>query len=123
MSATFQPARGPDDLRPIVRCTCPDDAPLTCPACLLALNVNERDAAALLEHIGLNPAPSGAIEAYRLTTLCKLRLAMYDAEGDIPAQARGRVVVGGRAAGKLRACTAQLLTIARAAGDGWVGWS
>lgn len=124
MSATFQPARGAADLRPLVRCTCPDDAPMTCPACLLALNVNERDAAALLEHVGLVASLSGAIRAPRLAGLCKLRLAMYDAEVDLPAEARGpRVVVGGRAAGKLRTCTEQLLTIARAAGDGWVGWS
>lgn len=124
MSATFQPTRGEADLRPLVRCTCPDDAPLTCPACQLALNINERDAAALLEHVGLEPSLSGAIRAPRLATLCKLRLAMYDAEVDLPSETRGsRVFVGGHAAGKRRACTEQLLTIARASGDGRVGWS
>ncbi len=123
MSATFQPVRCTADLRPVVRCTCPDDAPFTCRACQLALNVNERDAAALLEHVGLTPAPSGATEARRLASLCRRRLAMYDAEGDLAPMSAGRVHVGGRASGKLRACTEQLLTIAQAAGDGWVGWS
>lgn len=124
--------------RAVVRCICDDAGPWgTCPACQLSLDLNLHNAADLLEYLGLAeisaedtflgvtfPSVSnGAILAAQLVSLCERRLAMADAEEEIPTTRRGRVIVCGRSAGYLRARTEQLLRIARSAGAGWVAWS
>lgn len=124
MSVTFQPVRGRSDHRPLVRCTCED---MTCPACRLALNLNERNWRDLLAYLGLEIHPDGEVEAPRLAGLCRSRLAMVEAEEEIQTVERSGaggclVIEAGRHAGYLRTRTEELLEIALAAGDGWVGW-
>lgn len=123
MSASFFPANSSG--RALVRCTC--ECENTCPACQLTLNLNERNWRDLLAYLGLEVAPSGTIDAPRLAELCRARLAMVEAEAEIPetdAHRRGqcRVVTAGRSVGYLRERTGELLQIARAAGDAYVSW-
>ncbi len=64
----------------------------------------------------------GVIEARRLAVLCTLRLAMDNAEADIPTVTAGRLVVCGRPASLLRERVVQLLAVAQALPDGWIVW-
>lgn len=123
MSADFRPTHA--DGRPLVRCTCED---MTCPACRLTLNLNERNWRDLLDYLGLEIRPIGRIAAPRLAELCKRRLAMADVQSAVDStEGYGRggclVITGGRPAGYLRDRAEQLLKIALAAGDAWVSWS
>jgi len=113
------------DGQPAIRCTCED---FTCPGCQLQLDLNLRNAADLLGHLGLEPAPWGQIPARWLATACERRLATADIDEEIPSTTHHghggcRVITAGRDAGYLRKRTQELLRLARSAGTGWVSWS
>ncbi len=123
MSVTFHPSA--DNGRPLLRCVCTGELhEEPCPACLASLNVNNRNAVDLCDHLGL-PCDFGygTIRASKLVFLCRTRLAMDDTDEGIRATEQGRVHEGGRPAGRLRDYTVKLLMIAQLAGDQHVTWS
>jgi len=125
--------------RPLIRCSCdlsgPEELLLTCPACKGELNLCSTRASELLTWIGLRAEQCGHHSARDLAARCRRRL--WDEErnhdpalsGEAQREALGlpqggaRAIMFGRDAGYLRDRTAQLLSVAELAGDGWVAWS
>ncbi len=97
----------------------------TCAACLAMVDTNERTGRDLLEYLGLEFGPGhGTVLATKLVSLCRLRLAMVEAEAAIaPVEHTPRVYEGGRPAGRLRQRTEELLVLATIAGHLFVCWS
>jgi len=139
MSAQFYPAH--ESGRPLIRCICEalDLEPMSCPACQLTLDCNERNWRDLLRYLGLPVEPVGKVEAPRLAALCRAKLAAVDVQAIVSGErypaalaiastetvgARGaRYITGGREASYLDDRTRDLLRIALSAGDAWVRWS
>lgn len=135
MSIQFYPAR--EDGRPLLRCACDvlDEYGLgehgACSRCAAMLDTNERNGRDLLDYLGIadgpldmgGPSAHGKIAARELVKLCRARLAMVEAESEIPAADVGRVFTGGRSADYMRKRTIALLAIATLAGDLFVAWS
>ncbi len=126
MSVTFYPATV--DGGPLLRCACEVSEATPCVACLASLNVNNRNACDLLCYLGLGDMPAsamsyGSIDAIVLADLCRLRLAMAEAEAAIQPTQTGRLVSMGRSAGYLRARCRELLVVATLARGSRVAWS
>lgn len=118
MSITFRPTVAVDG-RPLLRCSCDD---ISCPACRVMLNLNERNARDLLEYLGLSREGYGTIPAAEMASRCESQLAKLRPESARPTIDAGRVVECGRPAGFLRDRTAELHRIALAAQDWWISW-
>ncbi len=139
MGAQFYPSH--ESGRPLIRCTCEalDLPPMSCPACRLTLDMNERNWRDLLRYLGVTVEPTGKIAAPRLAALCRAKLAEVDVQAILtgeryPARlaiasvetigARGAwCITGSRKASCLDERTRDLLAVALAAGDAWVSWS
>lgn len=124
MSITFRPTVEASG-KPLLRCSCDD---ISCPACRIELNMNERNARDLLEYLGLSREGHGTIPAAEMASRCEVQLAKLRPESARPTVEthRGpnavRVIEGGRPAGYLRDRTAELHRIALAAQDWWISW-
>lgn len=101
----------------LLRCTCPDEyiacdacnGDNRCPSCQLEVNMSERNARDVLMFLGVEFG-LGISLALNLARLCRLGLAVLDAEPHVRAYLRQR--------------TSELLQIALSAGNGgWVGWA
>lgn len=136
MSVCFYPAiNTPGGSRPLLRCACDvleandliTDDNHECASCAARLNMNNTNAHDLLVYLGLDVSPTfdvgGCIDAGKLRDLCTRRLGMVEVEFGIAPRADGRVFIGGRDAGYLRAQCKALLVIATLAGSHGVAWS
>lgn len=139
MGAQFYPADA--DGRPLIRCVCEalELAPMSCPACQLTLDINERNWRDLLRYLEMPVEPMGKIEGPRLAAICRAKLAAVDVQAIITGErfppalaieptetvgARGAWCwTGGREPSYLHDRTRDLLKIALSAGKSWVRWS